>query len=191
RREEAMAVSKEAVELYRELVAKNRDAFLPNLITALGGRGRALLGAGDADGAVACFLEAARALRPLAAAHPAAFGQLLRALLRDCAQALQAAGREGEFTAVLAEFGAEAVADEMPPAWQEALRLIEALAETHKAAAAAPSPAAWATAQAALAKLAAHLAAHEDAPFLEPVRRAVAKALQATQDGSRPAPDTA
>jgi tetratricopeptide (TPR) repeat protein len=191
RREEALAASAEAVTLRRELVAKNRDAFLPDLVTALGGRGQALLAAGEADDAAACFLEGARALRPLAAAHPAAFGQLLQALLKDCARALQAAGREGEVAGIQDEFGAAAVPAGMPPALQEAIRLFETWVEAHNAAVAAPSDATSALAQAALATLAAHLAAHEGDPSLDPVRQAAAKALRQIQGGSGTAPGDA
>jgi len=116
RRDAALAAGEEAVKLQRELVAQNRDAFLPGLAKALGALGRHLLAAERTIDAAAAFQEGARLLRPLAQAMPAAFGGLFEALVGDFVQALEAAGRVEDIVPALTELGVTIPSEDGAPA---------------------------------------------------------------------------
>jgi|Deesub1362A_J573_1020465.scaffolds.fasta_scaffold07112_2 tetratricopeptide (TPR) repeat protein len=93
RHKEALEATREAVDLYRELVKKNPDRFLPDLARSLGAHGYALLGAGRAPEAAEAFREGLGALIPHARRLPRAFGPLLDFLLQSYRRACEAAGR--------------------------------------------------------------------------------------------------
>ena len=73
RREEALAASQEAVDLYRQLAAARPDAFLPDLAMSLNNLGIRLSDLGRREEALAASQEAVDIYRRLAAARPDAF----------------------------------------------------------------------------------------------------------------------
>ncbi len=97
RREEAHAASAEAVELYRELVAKNRDAFLPDLASSLNNLGVVLSSLGRREEAHAASAEAVDLYRELVAKNRDAFLPDLASSLNNlgirCCQPLGVARR--------------------------------------------------------------------------------------------------
>jgi len=94
RREEALAATQEAVDIYRGLARANPQAFLPDLATSLGAHGSVLRDMGRHAGAAAVFGEGLRAILPFVRALPAAFGGLAGALLQDYLQACQKAKQQ-------------------------------------------------------------------------------------------------
>jgi hypothetical protein len=73
RREDALAASTEAVQVYRELAAARPDAFLPDLAMSLNNLSNRLSGLGRREDALAASTEAVQVYRELAAARPDAF----------------------------------------------------------------------------------------------------------------------
>lgn len=111
RREEALKASAEAVEIYRELAAQNRDAFLPDLARSLSSLGDVLIASGRAGESVAAYTECATLLKPYADAASGAFGDLFAANLRDLITAMRAAGSsEGEIAETVARLGGDPAA---------------------------------------------------------------------------------
>jgi hypothetical protein len=103
RRTEALTTSEEAVTLYRELVAGNRDAYLPNLATSLWTTPWVCLKVGGPmDLAVAAGEEAVALFEELAGENSAAFGGQLRGAARTLAEVYEARG-EGEAAAGVRE----------------------------------------------------------------------------------------
>ena len=72
-REEALAATREAADLYRALAAARPDAFRPDLATSLTNLGIALSALGQREEALAATREADSLYRALAAARPDAF----------------------------------------------------------------------------------------------------------------------
>jgi tetratricopeptide (TPR) repeat protein len=73
RRNEALAASKEAVAIYLELWAQNRNAFLPDLAWSLNSLGGVLSSMGRHEQALTASVEAAKIFRGLAARNRNAF----------------------------------------------------------------------------------------------------------------------
>jgi len=73
RREEALAASQEAVDVYRRLAQTRPDAFLPDLATSLNNAGAMLSNLGKREEALAASQEAVEIRRRLAQARPDAF----------------------------------------------------------------------------------------------------------------------
>ena len=73
RREDALAATTEAVEIYRELAAARPDAFRPDLAMSLTNQSTALAELGRREDALAAITEAVEIYRELAAARPDAF----------------------------------------------------------------------------------------------------------------------
>jgi tetratricopeptide (TPR) repeat protein len=96
RREEALAASQEAVDIYRRLAEMQPHAFLNNLAMSLSNLGRDLLGLGDREGALAASQEAVDIYRPLALARPDTCLSGLAMSLNNLDQALVALGRREE-----------------------------------------------------------------------------------------------
>lgn len=92
RREEALAATAEAVELYRQLAAQRPDAFRPDLARSLGAHGSALAGSGHLAAARDAFREGIQVLTPLFLTLPAAHAQLMADLLREYQAQAQALG---------------------------------------------------------------------------------------------------
>jgi tetratricopeptide (TPR) repeat protein len=116
RRGEALAAGEEAVGLYRELAANNRDAFLPDLATALNNLGNRFSALGRRDEALTATEEAVRLYRELAAKNRDAF-------LPDLASALNNLG------CTFSELGRR---DEALAAGEEAVRLYRELAASNR-----------------------------------------------------------
>eukprot|EP01037_Dinobryon_pediforme_P017417 gene17417-17608_t len=93
RREEALTATEQAVGAYRELVARNRDAFLPDLARSLSAMGDVLFALGRGTDAIEAYLESAEILQPFAEREPGAFGALFEQNLRNLVIAMRAAGR--------------------------------------------------------------------------------------------------
>jgi tetratricopeptide (TPR) repeat protein len=85
RREEALAATREAVEICRQLAQTNPQAFLPDLATTLNNLGSDLSALGLREEALAATREAVEICRQLAQANPQAF-------LPDLARSLGAHG---------------------------------------------------------------------------------------------------
>ena len=73
RREEALAATQEAADLYRHLAAQNPQAFLPHLAMSLNNLGNMLSDLGRREEALAATQEAVQIRRDLAAQNPQAF----------------------------------------------------------------------------------------------------------------------
>jgi hypothetical protein len=93
-RAEALQSIQEAVKIRRELVGKNREAFLPDLALAHGTWGSVLLGAEKPAEAAEKFAEGVRLITPLALELPQAHFPLALNLARDHRNAAAAAGTE-------------------------------------------------------------------------------------------------
>ncbi|MBZ5729269.1 MAG: tetratricopeptide repeat protein [Acidobacteriia bacterium] len=93
-RGEALQSIQEAVENCRELVGKNREAFLPGLALSHGAWGNVLLGAEKPLEAAEKFAEGVRLITPLASKLPQAYFQLAQKLARQYRNAASAAGIE-------------------------------------------------------------------------------------------------
>ena len=66
----ALAISREAVDRYRQLVETNPDAYLPGLVAALNSLGARLSQTGQRNAALAAIMEARDKCRELAAINP-------------------------------------------------------------------------------------------------------------------------
>jgi hypothetical protein len=87
RREEALAATQEAADLYRDLARQNPQAFLPDLAMSLNNLGKMLSDLGRREEALAATQEAVEIRRDLAQANPQAF-------LPDLAGSLNNLGRD-------------------------------------------------------------------------------------------------
>jgi tetratricopeptide (TPR) repeat protein len=103
RREEALAASQEAVDLYRQLAAARPDAFLPELARSLNNTGVMLSDLGRREEALAAAQEAVDLYRQLAAARPDAFLPDLASGLTNLGRALSHLGRREEALAASQE----------------------------------------------------------------------------------------
>ncbi len=105
-REDALAASKEAVALYRQLAAARPDAFRPGLATSLNNLSNRLSDIGHREDALAAGEEAVAIRRALAAARPDAFRPDLAMSLNNLSKRLSRLGRREDALAA----GEEAVA---------------------------------------------------------------------------------
>ncbi len=103
RREEALAATQEAVEIYRQLAQANPQAFLPNLARSLNNLGNRLSALGRREEALAATQEAVEIRRQLAQAHPQAFLPDLARSLGAHGFVLLGLGRAREARAAFAE----------------------------------------------------------------------------------------
>jgi hypothetical protein len=94
RREEALAATQEAVDIYRRLAQSRPDAFLPNLAMSLGRHGRALAAAERHADAAAAAREGLMTIAPFVERYPQVFGELTRALTQDYLSACKKSGKE-------------------------------------------------------------------------------------------------
>jgi tetratricopeptide (TPR) repeat protein len=94
RREEALEVAREAVELYRQLDKANADAFRPDLARSLGVVASISEDHGDPEQALDSSREALILLADPLAALPAAFLGLAKVCLGIHLRSLSALGRE-------------------------------------------------------------------------------------------------
>ncbi|WP_158817323.1 tetratricopeptide repeat protein [Methylocapsa sp. S129] len=93
RREDALAATREAVDLYRRLVAESSEAFAPHLANALNNLGSRLGDLGRRKDALAAAREAVDIRRRLAAERPGAFMPLLASALSNYGNKLSEFGR--------------------------------------------------------------------------------------------------
>ncbi len=93
-REQALEAAQEAVELYRELAATRRDAFRPYLARSLSVMADCLENVGRDEEAIHAGEQAVATLSPYFVARPAAFLDLMRAMVRDYVRRCEKAGRE-------------------------------------------------------------------------------------------------
>jgi tetratricopeptide (TPR) repeat protein len=91
-RESALAPAREAVDIYRDLAARNPDAFRPNLAASLNNLASFLSALGDRAGALAPAREAVDIYRDLAARNPDAFRPDLAMSLNNLATRLSELG---------------------------------------------------------------------------------------------------
>lgn len=91
RREEAVAQAEDAVRIYRQLVQRRPDAFLPDLARALAVRGQ-IIAEDRPDEAMGAFEEAIRVLTPFFSQLPEAYAALMEAIRGLYAGAAQAGG---------------------------------------------------------------------------------------------------
>ncbi len=103
RREEALAATKEAVEIRRELARKNPDAFLPYLAGSLNNLGSDLSDLGRREEALAATEEAVEKYRQLARKNPDAFLPDLAMSLNNLGAMLSGLGRREEALAATRE----------------------------------------------------------------------------------------
>jgi tetratricopeptide (TPR) repeat protein len=82
RREEALRAAERAVEIRERLAKQNPDAFEPDLATSLGALGSVWRELNPVE-AINAFRRGIEKLRRMFLRHPAAFAQLMAALLRD------------------------------------------------------------------------------------------------------------
>jgi tetratricopeptide (TPR) repeat protein len=137
RREEALAASKEAVDIRRALAKDRPDAFLPDLAMSLNNLGGDLTNLGRREEALAASKEAVDIYRALAKDRPDAFLPDLAISLGAMSQTLAAAGRHGE-AADCARDGLDALApfvEALPQAFGDLARALgrEYLAACQKA----------------------------------------------------------
>ncbi len=90
-REAALQSIEEAVKIRRELAARNREMFLPNLATGLQTFGRVLVAAGNPIAAAAKFAEGLRLITPFALQLPHAHISRAVGLAQDYLSAAQSA----------------------------------------------------------------------------------------------------
>ena len=93
RREEALAATQEAVDIYRGLAQVNPQVFLPDLATSLNNLGNRLSDLGRREKALTATQEAVDIYRALARANPQAFLPDLAMSLNNLGRALSALGR--------------------------------------------------------------------------------------------------
>ena len=103
RREDALAATEEAADLYRKLAAERPDAFLPDLAMSLNNLGSDLSGAGRRDDALAATQKAADVYRKLAAERPDAFLPYLAGSLNNLGKMLSDLGRPEDALAAAQE----------------------------------------------------------------------------------------
>src|SRR5262249_28007485 len=103
RREEALAASQEAVDIYRRLAQARPDAFLPDLAMSLNNLGIRLSNLGRREGALAANQEAVDIYRRLAQTRPDAFLPNLASSLGALGAALAPIERHGEAAAATGE----------------------------------------------------------------------------------------
>ena len=94
RREEALAASQEAVDIYRRLAETRPDAFLPDLARSLDTLGNTLASAGRHQEAAAARLEGLTLIATLVERRPQAFGHLARALYGGYLESCERTGAE-------------------------------------------------------------------------------------------------
>ena len=94
RREDALAVAEEAVDLYRRLAAERPDAFTPNLAAALNTLADRLSEFGRPEDALAAAEEAVSLLSPYFQARPLAFAGWMQEMARVYRQLCEGLGRE-------------------------------------------------------------------------------------------------
>jgi hypothetical protein len=70
RRDEALAATAEAVDIYRSFTDRDPELHLPRLAVLLHGQGAARYATGDVTGAAAAFQEAVTILRPMVERNP-------------------------------------------------------------------------------------------------------------------------
>ncbi|WP_320069327.1 tetratricopeptide repeat protein [Micromonospora sp. RTGN7] len=103
RRGEALAAGQEAVDLYRELAAGNRDAYLPDLAMSVNNHAVRLAEVGRRDEALAVSQEAVDVYRELAAGNRDAYLPNLATSVNNHALRLAEVGRRDEALAVSQE----------------------------------------------------------------------------------------
>ncbi len=103
RREEALTVTLEAVEIRRGLAADRPDAFLPDLAKSLNNLGVLFEGLGRREEALAVTLEAVEIRRGLAADRPDAFLPALAMSLNNLGIWFESSGRREEALTVTLE----------------------------------------------------------------------------------------
>ncbi|WP_413203685.1 tetratricopeptide repeat protein [Rhodospirillum sp. A1_3_36] len=103
RREEAVVVAREAVDLYRTLAAARPDAFTPYLAGSLNTLANSLSDLGRQEEAVEAARKAVDLYRTLAAARPDAFTPYLAGSLNNLANRLSDLGRREEALQVARE----------------------------------------------------------------------------------------
>jgi len=103
RREEALAATQEAVDIYRGLARANPQAFLPYLAASLNNLGNRLSALGRREEALTATQEAVDIYRGLARANPQAFLPYLAGSLNNLGAMLSALGRREEALAATAE----------------------------------------------------------------------------------------
>ena len=101
--QEALAGSREAVEIRRQLAAAQPDAFLPDLAMSLNNLANLLSDVGQRSDALAAIREAVEIRRQLAAAQPDAFLPDLAMSLNNLANRLSDVGQRGEALAAIRE----------------------------------------------------------------------------------------
>lgn len=94
--ETALAVTREAVDLRRTLVARNPDAFQHQLASSLNNLGNRLSGLGQHEAALTATSEAVDLLRELASRHPDEFHHTLASGLNNQGSTLNDLGRHEE-----------------------------------------------------------------------------------------------
>src|SRR5262249_15438124 len=92
-REAALAATREAAELYRQLVTRNSDAFQPDLAMSLNNLGEMLSDLGQREAALTATREAVELRRQLAARNPDAFQPDLAGSLNNLGNRLSALGQ--------------------------------------------------------------------------------------------------
>ena len=138
RREEALAATGEAAEIYRELAAQSRDAFLPDLARSQSFLGDVLIASGRPRESLAAYTECATLLKPYAESHPGEFGALFDQNLRDLVVALRADGRgKTEIAETVERFGGDEAALAAPEDEEERR---PAQDHTSKRSASSPEP---------------------------------------------------
>ena len=103
RREDALAASQEAVDIYRRLAELRPDAFLPNLATSLNNTGAMLSNLGRREDALAASQEAVDIYRRLAELRPDAFLPNLATSLNNTGAMLSNLGRREDALAASQE----------------------------------------------------------------------------------------
>jgi tetratricopeptide (TPR) repeat protein len=103
RRDEALAATQEAVEIYRRLAADNPAIYEPDLARSLFNLGTWLAEAGRWDGALAATQEAVQIYRRLAADNPAAYEPGLAPSLSNLGHQMAQTGRRDEALALSRE----------------------------------------------------------------------------------------
>jgi tetratricopeptide (TPR) repeat protein len=103
RREEALAASQEAVDIYRRLAQTRPDAFLPDLAGSLNNSGKDLSKLGRREEALAASQEAVDIYRRLAQTRPDAFLPDLAGSLNNLGVGLSKLGRREEALAASQE----------------------------------------------------------------------------------------
>jgi len=106
RREEALRASEEAVAIYRELAALNRDAFLPDLALSLCARGDVLAAGAEFLAASESYFEGLQLYLSIVHLAPEEIGPRVQRNLIKLVNALRSAGKsEAEIAAVLKRLG--------------------------------------------------------------------------------------